>query len=162
MRRRVVVTGLGPVSSIGTGKEEFWESAREGRGTFRQVDFPDVDLAQYGSRICSPIDGFDITRHFERPKRLARAGKATQYTAVGALLALEDAGFALERREGGSAELFRVPGTDPLRCGVILGQAVSNSDILLPAYRRFLVDRGPKRISPFTCLLYTSPSPRDS
>jgi 3-oxoacyl-[acyl-carrier-protein] synthase II len=33
---------------------------------------------------------------------------------------------------------------------VILGQAVSNSDVLLPAYRQFLADRGPKKISPFT------------
>ena len=33
---------------------------------------------------------------------------------------------------------------------MILGQAVSNSDVLLPAYRQFLSDRGPKRVSPFT------------
>ena len=42
--KRVVVTGLGPVSSIGIGKETFWENARQGRGYFRNVDFDDVDF----------------------------------------------------------------------------------------------------------------------
>jgi 3-oxoacyl-[acyl-carrier-protein] synthase II len=150
MTRRVVVTGVGPVSSIGIGKEAFWENARAGRGFFREVDFTGVDLEQYRSRICSPVDGFKLSGFFERPKRLSRSGKATQYSAAGALLALEDAGFRLERRDGKSTEHFTLEGEEPFRCGVILGQAVSNHDVLLPAYRQFLSDRGPKRISPFT------------
>jgi 3-oxoacyl-[acyl-carrier-protein] synthase II len=153
MQRKVVVTGLGPVSSIGVGKEPFWENARTGKGYFRNVDFPDVDIEQFKSRICSPIDGFEISDYFEDTKFFKRAGRATQYTAVGAYLALKDAGFRLGKRsekKGGELGLYAIDGTDPLRCGVILGQAVSNSDVLLPAHLKFLQDKGPKKINPFT------------
>jgi 3-oxoacyl-[acyl-carrier-protein] synthase II len=152
--RRVVVTGLGPVSSIGTGRRAFWDSAREGRGHFRTIDFPDeVDSNQFRSRICSPVDGFDLAAYFEDVKRLSRAGKATQYTVLGALLALQDAGFDLEpeRDERGRwTNSYTVRGLDPLRCGVIVGQAVANSDVLLAGHRMFLRNRGPRKISPIT------------
>lgn len=153
MVRRVVVTGLGPVSSIGIGKKPFWENARTGRGYFRNVDFPDVEMEQFKSRICSPIDEFALSDYFDDTKRLKRAGRATQYTVVGASLALKDAGFRLEKRsEKNKGELgtYAIKGMDPLRGGVILGQAVSNSDVLLPAHVKFLQDKGPKKINPFT------------
>jgi 3-oxoacyl-[acyl-carrier-protein] synthase II len=153
VRRRVVVTGLGPVSSIGVGKESFWEKAREGKGYFRQVEFADVEIEQFRSRICSPVDGFVLSDWFEDTKRLKRAGRATHYTVAGASLALRDAGFTLTRcseNEGAGLGMYHVEGTDGLRCGVILGQAVSNSDVLLPAHVKFLKDRGPKKINPFT------------
>ena len=67
MDRRVVVTGLGPVSSIGIGKNAFWESAREGKGYYRNIDFQDVEIDQYRSRICSPIDNFSLSEYFEKP-----------------------------------------------------------------------------------------------
>jgi 3-oxoacyl-[acyl-carrier-protein] synthase II len=153
MHRRVVVTGLGPVSSIGIGKKPFWENARSGSGYFRNVDFIDVDIEQFKSRICSPIDGFTPSDYFEDKKLLKRAGRATQYTVVGAYLALKDAGFILEERTKKNKDelgIYAIKGTDPLKCGTILGQAVSNSDVLLPAHEIFLRDRGASSINPFT------------
>lgn len=152
MNRRVVVTGLGPVSSIGIGKKRFWENAQNGRGHFRKVDFEDVDLEQFRSRICSPVDGFSISDQFENPKLLKRTGKATQYTVVGAYLALMDAGICLVPRmddEKKSLTGYTLDDIDHMRAGVVFGQAVSNTDVLLPAHRVFLRDNGPKKINPF-------------
>jgi 3-oxoacyl-[acyl-carrier-protein] synthase II len=158
--RRVVVTGLGPVSSIGIDKEPFWENAVRGKGYFRRVDFDDVDLEQYRSTVCSPVDGFDHARYLEEPGKLKRAGRATRFSVVGADLALRDAGFhpepvgssgpgssgGADSRERG----YRVQGIDPLRCGVVLGQSMSNTDVMLPNHVRFLQHRGPRRVSPVT------------
>jgi len=152
MNRRVVVTGLGPVSSIGIGKKQFWENAQNGRGHFRKVDFEDVDLEQFRSRICSPVDGFSISDQFENPKLLKRTGKATQYTVVGAHLALKDAGLRLVPRmddERKTLSGYMLDDIDYMRAGVVFGQAVSNTDVLLPAHRVFLRDNGPKKINPF-------------
>lgn len=158
--RRVVVTGVGPVSSIGIGKEDFWENAVQGKGYFRQVDFDDVDLQQYRSTACSPVDGFDHARYLEEPGKLKRAGRATRFSVVGTVLALRDAGFqpvpagASSGAASGSGESrergYHVPGLDTLRCGVVLGQSMSNTDVMLPNHVRFLQHRGPKRVSPVT------------
>jgi 3-oxoacyl-[acyl-carrier-protein] synthase II len=153
MNRRVVVTGLGPVSSIGIGNETFWKNAVQGKGHFGNVDFTDVELDQYRSRVCSPMDGFSLEDHFENPKRLKRAGRATQYTAVGALLALIDAGFKIEQVSQANPEgpsVFWLNGVEPLRCGVILGQSESNVDVMLRGHISFLQNRGPKRVNPIT------------
>ena len=152
MKRRVVVTGLGPVSSIGIGKKSFWERAREGKGYFREVDFGDVDLEQYRSRICSPVDEFSISEQFENPKLLKRTGRATQYSVVGAYLALMDSGLRLVPRVDGDKKTLRgytLEGVDHMRAGVVFGQSVSNSDVLLPAHIVFLRENGPRKVNPF-------------
>ncbi len=150
---RVVVTGLGPVSSIGVGKDTFWKNAQEGRGYFRNTEFPDVDIEQYKSRICSPIDNFSVSEYLEYPKKLRRSGKATQYTLVGTYLALKDAGFKVDLAKDdsmGSPNIYHVQDIDPLKCGVILGQSMENPDVLVPEHVKFIEDRGPKRVNPFT------------
>ena len=132
--KRVVVTGLGPVSSIGIGKETFWENARQGRGYFRNVDFDDVDMEQYRSRIVSPIDSFGPEEYVSRGRKLKRCARATQYMITGTFLALQDAGISIkEAPEKSKIDPcpYPVEGVDPTRCGVIIGQSVSNSDIMV-------------------------------
>jgi 3-oxoacyl-[acyl-carrier-protein] synthase II len=93
MNRRAVITGLGPVSSIGVGRESFWKNVERGRGYFRNINYDDVEIDQYKSQVCSPIDELPLEEYFEKPRRLRKAGKATQYTVLGTYLALQDAGF---------------------------------------------------------------------
>lgn len=153
MDRRVVVTGVGPVSSIGIGKKAFWESAREGKGYFRSIDFQGIDIEQFKSRICSPVDNFSLSDYFENPKRLKKGGRATQFSVIGALLALQDAGFKLiltNNENSGRSEMFSIDGIDPMKCGVIIGQAAGNYDILLSNHVKFLDEMGPKKMNPFT------------
>jgi 3-oxoacyl-[acyl-carrier-protein] synthase II len=155
--QRVVITGLGPVSSIGIGKERFWENAKEGKGSFQNTDFQDVEIEQYKSRVCSPINDFSPEEYLEYPKKLKRAGIGSQYALLGAYLALRDAGFEVEPADSGNGKtrsgvpnFYRVNVPDPLRCGVILGQSTINPDVLLPQHVKFIRDRGPKKLNPFT------------
>ena len=154
MNRRVVITGLGPVSSIGIGKDNFWRKASKGEGYFRNVDFDYVEIDQYKSHICSPIDGFDPGKYIENSKGLKRAGKATKYAVVGAYLAFKDAGYKVEhvgeKNQNSDSKIFKILGLDNERVGVILGQSVPNVDVEYPEYTKFLRDRGPKKINPFT------------
>ena len=158
MTRRIVVTGVGPVSSIGVGKTDFWDSVQKGERHFRTVDFHDVDIDQYRSRVCSPIDDFrlndlDIDGYTYAPKELKRAGKATKYSILGSYLALKDAGYKIQpvngREEGGSQH-FTVDHVEPSRAGVLFGQAIANKDIEYPEHIKFVQNRGPVRLKPFT------------
>lgn len=156
--KRVVVTGLGPVSSIGIGKETFWENARQGRGYFRNVDFDDVDfddvdMEQYRSRIVSPIDSFDPEEYVSRGRKLKRCSRATQYMVTGTFLALQDAGLSIkEAPEKSKIDPWPYPieGVDPMRCGIIIGQSVSNPDIMVARHAGFIRNRGPMRLNPST------------
>jgi len=153
MFKRAVVTGMGPVSSIGIGIESFWKNAKEGRGYFRTLSFEGVDMGQYRSRVCSPIDDFQPGQYTDRLKEMKRAGKATKYSVIGAMLALQDAGFKIcSAKEGkeGDPKIYYVEGIDPYRTGVILGQAAQNVDLQFADHVKFLEDRGPKRVNPFT------------
>ena len=153
MKRRVVITGLGPVSPIGIGKEAFWESACAGRGSFHEMDFGEWDGEQFRCRICSSIDNFNPAETLGFPKKLRRAAKATQYALLGAFLALEDAGFTLQEvscdGEPGPM-VYRTEGLDPGKSGVILGQSVNNCDVMMPQHTSFVRNRGPKKVHPFT------------
>ncbi len=154
MSRRVVITGLGPVSSIGIGKDEFWGKAENGKGYFRKVDFPDVELEQYRSHICSPVDGFDPAKYIENPKDLKRSGKATKYAVIASYLALVDAGYNV-RYVGGSTKekgpkFYSVDGLKSERVGVVIGQSTPNIDIEYPEHVKFIRDKGPKKVNPFT------------
>jgi 3-oxoacyl-[acyl-carrier-protein] synthase II len=153
MVKRVVVTGLGPVSSIGIGKKPFWENTVQGNGCFRTVDFPDVEIDQYRSWVCSPVDNFIPDRYLEHVKCLKRSGRATKYSIVGTYFALVDAGLdvlPVQKGDTSQPKFYRVEGLDPDRTGIILGQAVPNVDVEYPEHAKFIRDRGPKRVNPFT------------
>ena len=153
MDRRVVITGLGPVSSIGIGKDVFWEKAKRGEGYYRKVNFDYVEIDQYRSHICSPIDNFNPGDYIENSRCLKRAGKATKYAVVGSYLALKDAGYSIEytgNEENSNSKNYYISGIDSDRVGIVLGQSVPNVDVEYPEYTKFLRDRGPKKVNPFT------------
>lgn len=147
--KRVVVTGLGAVSSIGVGTEPFWKNIKEGKGYFRQVDFPDIEIGQYKSRVCSPIDNFTPVDYLEEGKKLKRTARAAQFTIVGTYLALKDAGFTLQPAvQDGSNGMYAVRGIDRQRCGVIIGQSTNNADIMLSSHIRFFKAQRPEEDEP--------------
>lgn len=149
----MVVTGLGPVSTIGVGRETFWENAKQGKRYFRGVSFEDIDMSLYRSRVMSPMDDFEPEDYFEKGKKLKKSSRATQFTVVGTLLALQDAGFTLNPSDGKSRihpAVFTLEGAEPLRCGFIIGQSVSNTDIMVPRHATFVLNRSPKGINPNT------------
>ena len=151
--KRVVVTGVGPVSSIGVGRDAFWESAKLGRGYFRNVSFEGIDMSLYRSHVMSPIDDFDPERYVENGRKLKKSSRATQYTIVGTFLALQDAGFSVKpagERIKTDPAVYTIDGVDPMRCGFIIGQSVSNTDIMVPRHETFILNRGPKGINPNT------------
>ncbi len=90
-RRRVKITGIGPVTPAGIGREAFWEGILAGRSYVR----PFTNLGdEYGPLVAAGVEKFSIARFFEREQLLKGAGRHAQFATVGAKLALEDAGLA--------------------------------------------------------------------
>ena len=153
-RRRVVVTGVGPITPIGFGKEAYWENLVQGRSSFKRIAFPNRDMSQYRCQIAAPVEGFDFHHYVPRTKHAKYLGKTSQYAIAATRLALEDAGIHVERPEEGkqgSLERtiqYQLRGIDPFRMGVILGVGVEEMEMMEYYYERFM-EKGPRGISPF-------------
>jgi 3-oxoacyl-[acyl-carrier-protein] synthase II len=123
MPSRVVVTGLGPVTSIGIGRAAFWEGSLAGRSGGRRLEWPESILATIGSRIGAPVTGFDPPAYGIPVKDLDILDPASQFALAGAHLALADAGLnvtLVDRKKGRS----RVEGVEPARLAVVLGTGI--------------------------------------
>jgi len=144
MSQRVVITGMGAVTPIGTGKEAFWKSLLAGVSGVRRVWFPDVDMDQYKTRIAATVEDFNLSEFLPGAKKTKYLGRTSQMALAAAKLALEDAGFDVAFEKRGA----EIRGLDPFKVGAILGTASGNEDIFESGLKEFFEDRGPKRTSP--------------
>lgn len=92
---RIVVTGMGIISPIGTGIDQFWNAAI--KGTSGISDIQCFDASDQRSRIAGQISGFDPTA-FLTTKQLEQTDRFTQLALCAADLALADTG-SLEHYE---------------------------------------------------------------
>lgn len=89
-RRRAVITGLGPITCVGTGAEPLWRGLlAEKSGITRLTRF---DTSRFHAHCAGEINDFDPTRWFP-PHRLKRLDRYAQFSVASAHLALEDAGL---------------------------------------------------------------------
>jgi 3-oxoacyl-[acyl-carrier-protein] synthase II len=87
---RVVVTGIGIVSPIGTGVETFWDNALA--GTIGVGTLTRFDPSEFGSHMAAQVPVFDPYDYLER-KQVARTDRYSQFAIAASRLAIDDAGF---------------------------------------------------------------------
>jgi len=90
---RVVVTGLGLITPIGTGVEAFWDSLRNGRGGIRRIT--QFDPTPLSSQIAGEVPEFDPGLYLNR-KEARRMSRASQFAVAAAQLAVQDAGLTID------------------------------------------------------------------
>ncbi len=148
--KRVVITGVGPVSPVGIGKEPYWESLLKGRSGVKRIDFPGFDMDQYRTKIAAPIENFNLSDYVIETKKAKYLGRTSRFAIAGTMLALKDANLGLELNEERPKEgQYCLQDSDSFKVGVILGIGVENMDLLEMYHENFIEHRGPKRLSPF-------------
>ncbi len=131
MGRRVVITGLGAVTPIGTGISEYWNALLEGRSGIKKIE--KFDVSEFSSQIAGEVEGFNPKDYFDA-KSIRRMDKSTQFALAASIMAKEDAGIDFSQY-------------DPYRIGVVLGSGIGGMETLDTQFR-ILLDKGPKRVSP--------------
>ena len=86
--RRVVVTGIGAITPIGTGVEGLWQGLRERRSAVGPITR--FDAEPFRSRIAAEVRDFHATDHIEE-RRVRRLDRFSQFAVAATRLALEDA-----------------------------------------------------------------------
>jgi 3-oxoacyl-[acyl-carrier-protein] synthase II len=107
-RRRVVITGIGPITPIGTTQEGLWSGLQRQRSAVRSLTR--FDPSQFRSHNAAEINDFVATDHLET-KRAKRFDRFAQFSVVGAQMALADANLDLS-------------GEDKERVGANMGTAL--------------------------------------
>jgi len=130
-RRRIVITGLGVIGSLGLGKEAFWESLRQGRSGIREISH--FDPSHTGSRLGGEVRDFD-PKDFLAAAKVRRLDRVSQMAVAAARLAFED------------AHLGSTPEVVP-SIGVILGSGFSGL-VSTEAFFRGLLEMGPSGANP--------------
>ena len=132
MTDRVVVTGIGLVTPVGSDRKTTWDSLLEGKSGIDYISL--FDAEGFESRIAAEVNDFDAAPILGR-KDARRLDRFAQFACVAALEALEDAGMDMATE-------------DPDRVGVLIGSGVGGI-ITISEQHKILLDKGPKRVSPF-------------
>jgi beta-ketoacyl-acyl-carrier-protein synthase II len=130
--RRVVVTGLGVVSPLGSDVETFWRRLVAGESGIGRVTR--FDTAGYDTTIGGEVQGFRAEDYLDR-KEIRRADLFVQYAIGAAVQAVKEAGVSPET-------------VDPTRYGVIVGSGIGGIGTFEEQHR-VLLEKGPGRVSPF-------------
>ena len=131
-QRRVVVTGLGLVSPLGTGVEKNWQALLAGRSGIRRISRFQAD--SFAARIAGEVPDFKADDYIE-PKEIKKMALFIQYALGAAAQAMDDSGLKIE---GDLAESV----------GVIIGVGLCGIDTI-ESTKEALLSGGPRKISPF-------------
>lgn len=132
MKRRVVVTGIGLVTPLGTGTKKTWEGLLNGRSGIGPITR--FDASAHASQIAAEVKDFEPSDWFEK-KQAKTLDHFVQYGIAAAELAIQDSGLKL------TEELSE-------RVGVITGCGMGGLPTI-EEYHGVLMNRGPRRITPF-------------
>jgi len=131
-KRRVVITGLGVVSPVGSNVEKFWQSLIAGKSGITRITH--FDASQFDCQISGQVIDFNPLDHF--PVKEARhLANFSQYAVVASREAVAHAKLDLK-----SIDLDRM--------GILIGSGIGSMETMEVEYQK-LIEKGPSKISPF-------------
>ena len=129
---QVVITGVGVVSSIGNGIDDFWNSLKDGKSGITSVTrFEAGDIA---SQVASEVTDFN-PEDFMDPKEVRRNDRYSHLALAASRYALADSNLSKDKLV-------------PERTGVLVGSGIGGMETI-EKQMTTLIERGPRRVSPF-------------
>lgn len=132
MERRVVITGLGVVSPVGTGVEKFWNSLLEGKSGIAPITR--FDAADFPVKIAGEVKDFDPALAGDK-KTIRHMDRNAQFAVAAARMAVEDAKLDMEKE-------------DPDMAGTVIGTGIGGIATMEETVFR-IEQKGPGKVNPF-------------
>jgi 3-oxoacyl-[acyl-carrier-protein] synthase II len=134
MSRRVVITGMGVITSLGESVDEMWDALCAGKSGIKNVTR--WDFSKYPVRFGGECTNFDVTRYNVDVREAKRLDRFGQFGVAASVNAVRDAGLDFDKE-------------DRYRCGVLIGSGIGGIETL-EEQNKILIERGVSRVSPFT------------
>jgi 3-oxoacyl-[acyl-carrier-protein] synthase II len=132
-KRRVVVTGLGLISPLGSAVETAWKAILAGESGIGPVTR--FDVSHFPVRFGGQVKGFEPSRYFNT-KELRRMDEFMHYGVAAGIEAVADAGIDFAK-------------TDATRCGAVCGAGIGGLGTIESEYAEYVKTGNPRKISPF-------------
>jgi 3-oxoacyl-[acyl-carrier-protein] synthase II len=132
-KRRVVVTGLGIVSPVGSTVQSAWEAVLRGESGIGPITR--FDVSAFPVRFGGQVRGFEVGDYLA-PKEARRMDDFMQYGFAAGVQAVTDSGIDFSK-------------TDPTRCGAVCGAGIGGLGTIEAEYGEYLKANSPRKISPF-------------
>src|SRR5207302_10147875 len=123
--KRVVITGVGALTPIGSGRDGFWRGVLEGRSAVRRITR--FDPSPFRSQVAAQVDDFDPLDHLEA-QRARRLDRYSQFAIAAAQQAVLDSGLCLSQHDAEAT-------------GVYLGSALGGLSVAEEQHTAFM-ERG--------------------
>lgn len=131
-KRRVVVTGIGMVTSLGNDVKSTWDAILSGKSGVSLIDH--FDASDLSTRICSRVKDLDVARYMS-DKEARKRDFFIQYGMAAAIQAIEDSGITVTEETAD-------------RVGFAIGSGIGGLPTI-ERYHEVLLESGPRRLSPF-------------
>lgn len=132
MKKRVVITGLGCVTPVGTGKDDFWVNIKSGVSGIDKITR--FDYTNYQTQIAGEVKDFTPEDYISK-KELKKMDRFTQFAMVASKLAVADSELNLNKIDGN-------------RMGTVIGTGIGGVETI-EAQHKNLLEKGNRRVSPF-------------
>lgn len=131
--KRVVVTGVSVVSSLGDNIPEFWDNIKSGKHGISNIE--KFDTTDFDVKVAGEIKNFDPRKYGIDFREAKRMDLFTQYAIAAAKIAIEDAGTDFKD-------------IDPFRVGIMVSTGIGGVDTVIKEEHK-KQKRGPSRVSPY-------------
>ena len=132
LKRRVVVTGLGLITPLGTGVEKTWTALCAGKSGVRRIT--KFDPSAHACQIAGEVTDFNPADYIEK-KEIKKMDTFIHYAVGASQMAVDDSGLKVTEENAD-------------RVGVYIGSGIGGLPAI-EAYHKVLLDKGPDRVSPF-------------
>ncbi len=130
--RRVVITGLGAITSIGNDLHSFWKGLIEGKNGIQRIT--KFDAEEFASKIAAEVKEFNTDQYID-PKEARKMDPFTRFGLAAGEMAVKDSGLNPEK-------------TDLTRVGTLISSGIGGMDVYHEEHKK-LLEKGPRRVSPF-------------
>lgn len=131
--RKVVVTGMGVVSPLGSSLDETWQGIKGGKSGIANIT--GFDCTDYKVQIAAEVKDFDASQFVDK-REARKMARFTQFAVAAAVQAVKDAGLTKET-------------IDADRTGIMLGNGIGGFEIYESSFKKYF-ESGPARIPPMT------------
>jgi 3-oxoacyl-[acyl-carrier-protein] synthase II len=132
-KRRVVITGLGIISPVGSTLKSAWDAILRGESGIGPITR--FDVSAFPVRFGGPVRDFEVSQYIP-PKDARRMDDFMHYGVAAGIQAVSDSGIDFSK-------------SDPARCGAVCGAGIGGLGTIEAEYDNYLKGHSPRKISPF-------------